>query len=154
MCKEEVSKRGRIERRQRIERAHREHNVESSEPSNVTLKRSTQEPFGDESQILQWLAEHAGCILSRCQKVVTGKRHSKNCMARNHHNNFAPFCEKVLVGKANLHRSHEQNESQILVRNLAWNAKKQIENADGVFTALKSEDWNRRADGTRKPSRT
>ena len=32
------------------------------------IESSTQEPLSDESLILWWLVEHAGCILSRCQK--------------------------------------------------------------------------------------
>ena len=32
------------------------------------IESSTQEPLGDESPVLPWLVEHAGCVLSRCQK--------------------------------------------------------------------------------------
>ena len=39
-----------------------------SEPSIFHINGSTQEPFSDESLILPWLVEHAGCILSRSQK--------------------------------------------------------------------------------------
>ena len=36
-------------------------------------KSNTQEPLSDESPILPWLVEHAGFILSRCQKGRDGK---------------------------------------------------------------------------------
>ena len=32
------------------------------------IESITQEPLSDESPMLPWLVEHAGCILSRCQK--------------------------------------------------------------------------------------
>ena len=38
---------------------------------------------------------------------------------------IVPFGERVSA-KQNIHRSHEQNESQIQVRNLACNAKQQL----------------------------
>ena len=33
-----------------------------------TIKSRTQEPLSDDSLVMPWLVEHAGCILSRCQK--------------------------------------------------------------------------------------
>ena len=43
----------------------------------------TQEPLSNESHVLPWLVEHAGCILSRCQNGRDGKTpferlHGKN----------------------------------------------------------------------------
>ena len=37
------------------------------------IESSTQEPRSDESPVLPWLVEHAGCILSRCQQGRDGK---------------------------------------------------------------------------------
>ena len=37
------------------------------------IESRTQEPLGDESPVIPWLVEHAGCILSRCQKGRDGK---------------------------------------------------------------------------------
>ena len=68
------------------------------------IESSTQEPLSNESPILPWLVEHAGCILSRCQRKTPFER---------------------LHGNTDLHRSHGQNELQILVGDMAWNAKQQ-----------------------------
>ena len=32
------------------------------------IESRTQEPLSDDSLVIPWLVEHAGCILSRCQK--------------------------------------------------------------------------------------
>ena len=75
---------GRSERRQRIEWAHREcknavawnHlNKQSSATSRAGchIESSAQEPLCHESPNLPWSVEHAGCVLSRCQKIVTRK---------------------------------------------------------------------------------
>ena len=37
------------------------------------IESSTQEPLSEESLILPWLVEHAGCILSRCHEGRDGK---------------------------------------------------------------------------------
>ena len=86
------------------------------------IESSTQERLSDESLILPWLVEHAGCILSK--RVVTGRRLSKNCMARSRHKNLFVSCvRKYCHNKAP--QIHKQFESQIEVRDLAWNAKQQ-----------------------------
>ena len=46
------------------------------------IESRTQEPLGDGSPVMPWLVEHAGCILSRCQKVVTERRPLRDCTAR------------------------------------------------------------------------
>ena len=117
------------------------------------IESSTQEPLSGESLVLPWLVEHAGCILSRMPKrVVTGRRPLKDCTARNRHKVW-----RESAGKANYHRSNEQNESLIPVRNLAWDAKQQRImlhwECRSVYSELaKSEEWNFRADETQKPS--
>ena len=37
------------------------------------IESRTQEPLNDDSLVMPWLVEHAGCILSRCQKGRDGK---------------------------------------------------------------------------------
>ena len=37
------------------------------------IESRTQEPLSDDSLVMPWLVEHAGCILSRCQKGRDGK---------------------------------------------------------------------------------
>ena len=70
------------------------------------IENRTQEPA--DSPVVPWLVEHARCVLSRCQKGRDGK---------------TPF--ERMHGKTNHHRTEEQNEPQISVRGLAWDAKQQ-----------------------------
>ena len=86
------------------------------------IESSTQEPLNDESPILPWLVEHAGCILSRCQKVVMGRHHSKDCVERGRRKNSFRL-EREGAGETSLHRYREQNDSKIQVRYLARNAQ-------------------------------
>ena len=37
------------------------------------IESRTQKPLNDDSPVMPWLVEHAGCILSRCQKGRNGK---------------------------------------------------------------------------------
>ena len=37
------------------------------------IESRTQEPLSDDSLVIPWLVEHAGCILSRCQKGRDGR---------------------------------------------------------------------------------
>ena len=43
------------------------------EQSSATLKSRMQEPLNDDSLVMPWLVEDAGCIPSRCQKGRDGK---------------------------------------------------------------------------------
>ena len=45
------------------------------------IESSTEEPLSDESLILPWLVEHAGCILSRCEKGLHGKKPTEELLA-------------------------------------------------------------------------
>ena len=58
---------------------------------------STQEPLSDESPVLPWLVEHAGCILSRCQKGRDRKTPFERLHAKKPTQEFVPFGEKVLA---------------------------------------------------------
>ena len=61
------------------------------------VESSTQEPLSDESPILPWLVEHAGCILSRCQKGREGKTPFERLHGKKPTQEFVPFGEKVLA---------------------------------------------------------
>ena len=56
---------------------------------------STQEPLSDESLILPWLVEHAGCILSRCHNGRDGKTPFERLHGKKPTQEFVPFGEKV-----------------------------------------------------------
>ena len=73
-----------------------------------------QEPLDDDSPVMAWLLDHAGCILSRCQKGRDG---------RTPFDRLRPVPREG-AGKKD-HRSDEQDEHQISIRNLAWKAKQQ-----------------------------
>ena len=69
--------------------------------------------------------------------VVTGTRLSKDCVARNRHNNLS-----------HLMRKWRQSKSISTVQNVSLRMHM-------MYSELvKSKDWNRRTDGTKKPSRT
>ena len=61
------------------------------------IESSTQEPLGDKSLVLPWFVEHAGCILSRCQKGRDGKTPFERLHGKKPTQEFVPFGEKVLV---------------------------------------------------------
>ena len=88
---------------------------------------------------MPWLVEHAGCILSRCQKGRDGRTPFERLHGKKPTQEFVPFGESV--GKTSHHRSDEQDEPQISVR--VWlgmrnnSAECFIGNADGVFRARK-----------------
>ena len=88
------------------------------------IETSTQEPLRDESPILPWLVD-----THRMHPVQVSKRSRRENAIRKTARqktvtSICPICGES-VGKAKLHRSHEQNEPQMQVRDLAWNAKQQ-----------------------------
>ena len=64
------------------------------------IESSTQEPLSDESPVLLWLVERARCILSCCQKVVTRRRHLKDCTARSQHKCSSRLARKCWQSKS------------------------------------------------------
>ena len=97
--------------------------------------------LGDESPVVQWLVEHAGCILSRCQKGRDGKR--------------CPAWRRG-VDKPSHHRIKEQTEPQT-------SAGFGLENGTTAQSATlgtqmvcsepeKFGDWSLKTDGTKKSS--
>ena len=106
------------------------------------IESSTQ----DESLVLPWLVEHAGCIQSRCQKGRDGKTPFERLHGKKPTQEFVPFGEKVLAKPISTD-PHEQNESQIQVWDLAWHTKQQCrmfhEECRMVSSEpVKSEGWN------------
>ena len=93
--------------------------------SSVTLG---QEPLSDESLILPCLVEHAGFLVSRCQKARDGKTTCERLHWKKPTQEFVLFGEKVLAKQIS-------TNMQMVCSELA-----------------KSEGWNLRADGTKKPS--
>ena len=61
------------------------------------IESKTQEPLGDESLVVPWLVEHAGCFLSRCQKGRDGKTPFERMHGKKPTQEFVPFGEKVLA---------------------------------------------------------
>ena len=57
------------------------------------IESTTQEPLSDET----WLVEHAGCILSRCQKGRDGKTPFERLHGKKPTQEFVLFGEKVLA---------------------------------------------------------
>ena len=82
------------------------------------------EPLSDDSPVLPWLVEHPRCILlSRCQKGRDGRTPFERLHGKKPTQEVVPFGERVLA--RHHHVSEEQDEPQMSVRGLAWNAKQQ-----------------------------
>ena len=85
--------------------------VESSQPSNVTLKAArknhsvTNHRFGRG----WWDVQDAYC--PDVQEIVTGKRSSKDCTARTRHKNLSLFGEKVLATQISTDPMNRMNSS-------------------------------------------
>ena len=78
-----------------------------------------QDALSDESPTLPWLVEHAACILSRCQQGRDGKTPCERLHGKKPTQEFVPLGEKVLAKQTSI---DEQDESQVPVRDMAWNA--------------------------------
>ena len=96
----------------------------------------TQEPLGDESPVLPWLVEHAGCILSRCQKGRDGKTPFERLHGKKPTQEFVPFGEKVLATQMNRDPMNRMNPRYKYVIWLGMlNNSAECFIADGVFRA-------------------
>ena len=72
------------------------------------IESRTQEPLSDDSPVMLWLVEHAGCILSRCQKG----RERKTPFERLHGKKptqSVPFGEKVLARRVTTEPMNRMN---------------------------------------------
>ena len=63
------------------------------------IESRMQEPLFDDSLVMPWLVEHAGCILSRCHKGRDGKTPFERLHGKRPTQEFVPFGEKVLARK-------------------------------------------------------
>ena len=88
------------------------------------IESRTQEPLSDNSPVMPWLVEHAGCILSRCQKGRDGKTPFERLRGKKPTQEFVPFKEKVLARRVTTEPMN-RIEPQVLVRDMARNAKQQ-----------------------------
>ena len=118
------------------------------------IESRTQESLGDESPVIPWLVEHAGCILSRCQKGRDGKTPFERMHGKKPPQEFVPFGEKVLARRVTTEPRNRMNPRYqygvwLGMRNNS--AECFIGNADGVFRAreirrLEPQDrWDKEA---------
>ena len=70
---------------------------------------ASQEALSDDSPILPWLVEHAGCILSRCYKGRDGKTPLERLHAKKPTQEFVPFGEKVLAKQISTDHTNGMN---------------------------------------------
>ena len=103
---------------------------------------------------MPWLVEHAGCILSRCQKGRDGKTPSERLHGKKPTQEFVPFGEKVLARQVTTEPRNRMNPRYqygvwLGMRNNS--AECFIGNADGVFRACEirrlepQDSWDTRA---------
>ena len=102
------------------------------------IESRTQEPLNDNSPIVPWLVEHAGCILSRCQKGRDGKMPFERLHGKKPTQEFVPFGEKVLarrVTTAPMNRMNPRYQYGIWLGMRNNSAECFIGSAGGVFRA-------------------
>ena len=102
------------------------------------IESRTQEPLSDDSPVMPWLVEHAGCILSRCQKGRDGKTPFERLHGKKPTQEFVSFGEKVLARQVTTEPRNRMNPRYqygvwLGMRNNS--AECFIGNADGVFRA-------------------
>ena len=61
------------------------------------IESRTQQPLGDDSLVIPWLVEHAGCIWSRCQKGRDGRTPLERLRGKKPAQEIVPFGERVLA---------------------------------------------------------
>ena len=102
------------------------------------IESRTHESLGDESPVIPWLVEHAGCILSRCQKGRDGNTSFERMHGKKPPQEFVPIGEKVLARRVTTEPRNRMNPRYqygvwLGMRNNS--AEYFIGNADGVFRA-------------------
>ena len=102
------------------------------------IDSSTPKPLSDESSVLPWLVEHAGCTLSRCQKGRDGKTSFERLHGKKPTQEFVPFGEKVLAKQITtdpINRMNPRYHYGIWLGMRNNSAECFIGNPDGVFRA-------------------
>ena len=104
--------------------------------------------------VMPWLVEHAGCILSRCQKGRDGKTPFERLHGKKPTQDFVPFGEKVLARRVTtepMNRMNPRYQYGIWLGMRNNSAECFVGNAEGVFRAreirrLEPRDrWDREA---------
>ena len=119
------------------------------------VESRTQEPLDDDSPVMLWLVEHAGCILSRCQKGRDGRTPFERLYGKKPTQEFVPFGEKVLARQITTdprNRMNARYQYGVWLGMRSNSAECFIGNADGVFRAREIRRLDLRTDGTQKPS--
>ena len=102
------------------------------------IESRTQEPLNDDSLVMPWLVEHAGCILTRCQKGRDGKTPFERLHGKKPTQDFVPFGEEVLARKITtdpMNRMNPRYQYGVWLGMRNNSAECFIGNADGVFRA-------------------
>ena len=102
------------------------------------IESSTQEPLSDDSPVVPWLVEYAGCILSRCQKGRDGKTPFERMHGKRPTQEFVPFGEVVLARQITTEPRNKMNtryQYGVWLGMRSNSAECFIGNADGVFGA-------------------
>ena len=100
------------------------------------IESITQEPLSDDSPTLPWLVEHAGCILSRCQKGRDGKTPFERLHEKTPTQEFVPLVDKVLAKQVSadpMNRMNPRCNFGIWLGMRSNCAECFIGNADGVL---------------------
>ena len=96
----------------------------------------TQEPLSDDSPVIPWLVEHAGGIVSRCQKGRDGRTPFERLQGKKPTQEFVPFGEKVLARQITTdprNRMNPRYQYGVWLGMRSNNEECFIGNADGVF---------------------
>ena len=102
------------------------------------IESRMQKPLNDDSPVMPWLVEHAGCILSRCQKGRDGKTPFERLHGKRPRQEFVPFGEKVLARKITadpMNRMNPRYHYGIWLGMRNNSAECFIGNADGAIRA-------------------
>ena len=119
------------------------------------VESCTQEELQEDSPTLPWLVEHAGSILSRCQKARDGRTPFERLHGKKPTQEFVPFGEKVLarpISSVPLNRMNPRYKLGVWLGVRNNSAECFVVTAEGVFRAREVRRWNIKTGGTKKQS--
>ena len=102
------------------------------------VKNYTQDELREDSPFLTWLVEHAGSILSRCQKGRDGRTPFDKSHGKKPTQEFVPFREKVLarpISSEPLNRMHPRYKFGVWLGVRSNSAECFVGTAEGVDRA-------------------
>ena len=108
--------------------------------TNCPVETCIQEELRNDSPIFPWLVEHAGSVLSRCQKGRDGRTPSERLHGKQPTQEFVPFGEKMLarpLSSAPFIRMNPRFRYGVWLGVRNNSAECFIGTADGVFRARK-----------------